>query len=58
MIDINPMYYGTLVFLAFATSCFIIPTLLLMHSAKQEQKKKRPIGFVTAAPESRSRSAE
>jgi hypothetical protein len=58
MLDINPMYYGTLAFLAFS-SCFIIPGLFLVHSLKKEQKKKRPIGFLTtSAPESRSRSAE
>jgi hypothetical protein len=57
MIEINPMYYGTLAFLAFS-SCFIIPGLFLAHSLKKEQKKKRPIGFITSAPESRSRSAE
>jgi hypothetical protein len=58
MIDINPMYYGTLAFLAFSTCVFIIPGLFLVHSLKKEQKKKRPIGFITSAPESRSRSVE
>jgi hypothetical protein len=53
--EINPMYYGTLVFLAFS-SCFIIPGVWLVRRMKKE--KKRQIGFVTAAPESRSRSAE
>jgi hypothetical protein len=57
MVAINPMYYGTLAFLAFE-ACFIIPGLFLVHSIKKEQKRKRPIGFVTAAPESRSRSSE
>jgi hypothetical protein len=57
VLDINPMYYGTLMFLAFS-SCFIIPGLFLAHSIRKEQKKKRPIGFITSEPESRSRSAE
>jgi len=57
MIDMNPMYYGTLAFLAFS-ACLIIQGLFLVHSIKKQQAKKRPIGFVTAAPESRSRSAE
>ena len=56
MIDINPMYYATLGYLAFS-ACFIIPGLFLVHSIKKEQAKKRPIGF-TSGPESRSRSAE
>jgi hypothetical protein len=33
MIDISPMYCGTLAFLAFS-SCFIIPGLFLIHSLK------------------------
>jgi hypothetical protein len=57
MLEINPMYYGTLAFLAFE-ACFIIPGLFLAHSIKKEQAKKRPIGCVTSGPESRSRSAE
>ncbi|HXA17348.1 MAG TPA: hypothetical protein VN380_10165 [Thermoanaerobaculia bacterium] len=57
MLDVNPMYYGTLAFLAFS-SCFIIPGLFLAHSLKKAQKKKRHIGFITSGPESRSRSAE
>jgi hypothetical protein len=56
VIDINPMYYGTLTFLAFS-ACIIIPGLFLAHSIKKDRAKKRPIGF-TSAPESRSRSAE
>lgn len=57
MLDINPMYYGTLAFFAFE-ACFIIPGLFLVHSIKKEESKKRPIGFITAGPESRSRCAE
>ena len=54
MIEINPMYYGTLAFLAFA-ACFIIPGLFLAHNIKKERAKKRPIGFVTSEPESHPR---
>lgn len=53
MIEINPMYYGTLAFLAFSTCAFIIPGLIMIHGLKKEAKKKRPIGFVASGPESR-----
>ena len=53
--EINPMYYGTLAFLMFAGMLASIGFWAL-HSLKKE--KKRQIGFSTAAPESRSRSAE
>jgi hypothetical protein len=55
MPDINPMYYGTFAFLVFSGMLASIGFWAL-HNLKKE--KKRPIGFVTAEPESRSRSAE
>jgi hypothetical protein len=55
MLAINPMYYGTLAFLIFSGMLASIGFWAL-HNLKKE--RKRPIGFVTAAPESRSQSAE
>jgi len=58
VLDINPMYYGTLSFLMFSGMLLSIG-FWAIHSLKKERTKKRPIGFVaTAGPESRSRSAE
>jgi hypothetical protein len=57
VIDINPMYYGTLAFLAFMTPFFAV-AMWIIRGWNREDSKKRPIGFVTAVPESRSRSAE
>jgi hypothetical protein len=53
--DINPMYYGTLGFLIFSGMLASIGFWAL-HNLRKE--KKRRIGFSTAAPESRSQSAE
>ena len=57
MLEINPMYYGTLSFLIFSGLLLRIGFWAL-HGLKKEEKRKRPIGFITSAPESRSRSAE
>ena len=57
MIDINPMYYGTFAYLAFS-SFFVIGGLWLVHGIKKDRRKREAIGFITAEPESRSRSAE
>jgi hypothetical protein len=57
MIDINPMYYGTLAFLMFSGMLLGIG-FWAIHGLKKERAKKRPIGFVISEPESRSRSAE
>jgi len=55
MVAINPMYFGTLAFLMFSGMLLSIGFWAL-HNLKKA--KKRPIGFVISAPESRSRSAE
>ncbi len=52
----NPMYYGTLMFLAFVTPMIAIG--LWASRSLRRGARKRPAGFVTSAPESRSRSAE
>ncbi len=54
--EINPMYYGTFAFLGFS-SFFIIGGLWAVHGIKKE-KRERDAAASTAAPESRSRSAE
>jgi len=54
MFAINPMYYGTLAFLAFSGMLLSVG-FWAIHGLKKERGKKRPIGFVTAGPESRSR---
>ena len=53
----NPMYYGTLTFLAFMTPFFTVAAWII-RGWNREDAKKRPIGFITSGPESRSRSAE
>lgn len=55
MIDINPMYYGTLMFLAFMTPFFAVAAWIIRG---WNREPKRPIGFVTSEQGSRSRSAE
>jgi hypothetical protein len=57
VLAINPMYYGTLGFLMFSGMLLSIG-LWAIHGMKKERAEKRPIGFITSAPESRSRSAE
>jgi hypothetical protein len=57
MLAIDPMYYPTFAFLAFS-GFLLAGAFWALHGLKKEEKRKRPIGFVTAAPESRSRSAE
>jgi hypothetical protein len=52
VIDINPMFYATFAYLAFA-SFFVIGGLWLAHGIKKDQRKRKPIGFVTSGPESR-----
>ena len=53
----NPMYYGTLAFLAFMTPFFALAAWIIRDS-RREDARKRAAGFTTSAPESRSRSAE
>jgi len=53
----NPMYYPMVIILSFVTPLFAL-SLWLIHGIKKSEGKKRPAGFVTSAPESRSRSAE
>jgi len=57
MIEINPMYYGTLMFLAFMTPFFAVAAWII-RGWNRDDVRKRPIGFATSEPESRSRSAE
>ena len=52
----NPMYYGTLSFLAFMTPFFVVAAWLL-HGRGRAAKPPRT-SAATAAPESRSQSAE
>ena len=54
---INPMFYGTFAYLAFS-SFFVIGGLWLVHGIKKDRRKRQGIGFITSAPESRSRSSE
>jgi hypothetical protein len=53
----NPMYYGTLAFLAFMTPFFALAAWII-HDWNRNDRRKRSAGFVTSAPESRSRCAE
>jgi hypothetical protein len=53
----NPMFYGTFAFLGFM-SFFILLAMWMLRGLSKEEAKKRPAGFVTSAPESRSRSSE
>jgi hypothetical protein len=55
MIDINPMYNGTLAFLMFSGMLLSI-VFWAVHNVKKERKPE--IGFSTSSPESRSRSGE
>ena len=55
MIDINPMYYGTLAFLMFSGMLLSIG-FWAVHNVKKG--RKREIGFSASSPESRSRSSE
>ncbi len=55
MVAINPMYFGTLAFLMFSGMLLSIGFWALYNLKKE---KKRPIGFLTSEPESRSRSVE
>ena len=52
----NPMYYGTLNFLAFVTPMIILG--LWLRRDLRRSAAKRAAGFTTSGPESRSRSAE
>jgi hypothetical protein len=54
VIDINPMYYGTLAFLMFSGMLLSIG-FWAIHGLKKDRAKKRPIGFATSVPESRPR---
>jgi hypothetical protein len=44
-------------FLVFA-GFLVVLGLWCIHAIRKEEAKQRPIGFVSAGPESRSRSAE
>jgi len=50
-------HYWMLPFVAFAAFLFILG-FWSTREIRKEQAKKRPIGFITSAPVSRSRSAE
>jgi hypothetical protein len=51
----NPMYYGTLMFLGFMTPFFLIAAWII-RGWNRDEARKRAAGFT--APESRSRSTE
>ena len=55
MLDINPMYYGTLSFLMFSAMLLSIGFWAL-HNLKKE--KKRRIGFTASEPESGARRTD
>jgi hypothetical protein len=55
VIDINPMYYGTLSFLMFSGMLLSIGFWAL-HNVKKE--KKRRIGFTASDSDSRSHSGD
>lgn len=57
MIEINPMYYGTLMFLAFMSPFFVVAAWII-RGWNRDEVRKRPIGFITSGLESRSRSVE
>jgi len=52
MVAINPMYYGTLMFLGFMSFFFALAFWMLRGLGKEEDQK-RAIGFAIAEPESR-----
>ncbi len=53
----DPMYYGTLTFLAFMTPFFVVAAWLL-HGRGRDAAKPPQSPPPNAAPESRSQSAE
>ena len=54
----NPMFYGTFAFLGFM-SFFVVLAAWMIHGIRREEAQKRAAGSAsTAAPESRSQSAE
>ena len=53
----NPMYYGAVVFLSFVTPLFAI-ALWVLHGHRKGGEKREGGSSPTAAPESRSQSAE
>ena len=53
----NPMFYATFAFLAFS-SFFVIGGLWLVHGLKKDKRERDAAASPTAAPESRSQSAE
>jgi hypothetical protein len=55
----NPMYYGAVVFLSFVTPLFAL-ALWMLHGLRKNEAEKREANAATstAAPESRSQSAE
>lgn len=54
----NPMYYGAVVFLSFVTPLFALALWMLHGLRKNEAEKRDAAAASTAAPESRSQSAE
>jgi hypothetical protein len=53
----NPHHYWMIPFVAFSTFLVILGSWSI-HKIRKEEAKKRPIGFITSEPESRSRSSE
>jgi hypothetical protein len=53
----NPMYYPMVIILSFVTPLFAL-AFWLIRGIEKSEVEKRPAGFVTPTPESRSRSAE
>lgn len=53
----NPMYYGTLAFLAFMTPFFAVAAWIL-RGWRRDGAAKRAAGFSASTSESHSRSAE
>ena len=57
MVVINPMYYGTLMFLGFMTPFFLVAAWII-RGWNRDEVRKRAAGFTTSAPESRSQSGD
>jgi len=53
----NPMYYGTLAFLAFMTPFFLVAAWIL-RGWRRDEMRKRAAGFVGSTAESHSRSEQ
>jgi hypothetical protein len=53
----NPMYYGTLAFLAFMTPFFALAAWIIRDS-RRDNARKRAAGFTTSPQDSRPHSGE